>query len=122
MKKIHFIKLSEKAIKSLKKIATFKSYSTKTPLHYQGQTPIVAYLIIKGSILLQKRSEIVHKLSKGSIVGFREFFMNTPSKYTATVLEKSEICYIDKSTILEIQKSENTEFRTLYKELENIIL
>lgn len=122
MRKIHFSKLSKRAINLLKTIASFRIYSKEAPLHYEGQTPIVAYLIIKGNILLQKRNDILHKLSKGSIVGYREFCLNTPSMFTATVLKESEICYIDKSTIKEIKNSKNSEIRMLSKELEKIIL
>jgi CRP-like cAMP-binding protein len=122
MTKIHFMNLSEEAIKSLKKIAAIKKYTESTPLHYQGQTPIVAYLILKGNILLLKKREIYHKLSKGCMVGYRELCSNTPSKFTAEVLANTEICYIDKSTLLEISHSKNSEFCQLYKELKNLML
>jgi CRP-like cAMP-binding protein len=121
MKKIHFVNLSEKAIKCLKKIATFKRYSEDSPLHYQGQIPIVAYLIVKGNILLLKNSEIYHKLTKGYIIGYRELCLNAPSMFTAEVLGNTELCYIDKSTLLEIKNSKNTEIHLLYLELKNAI-
>jgi CRP-like cAMP-binding protein len=121
-KKIHFINLSSEAIKSLKKIASFKTYSTNAPLHYQGQTPIVAYLIIKGNILLLKNNKIYHKLTKGCLIGYQELFLNAPSMFTAKILGDTEICYIDKSTILEISNSKSRKMSLLYSELTDIIL
>ena len=120
MKKIHFMNLSDEAIKSLKKIAFFKTYSTNAPLHYQGQVPIVAYLIISGNILLLKKDKICHKLTKGSLVGYQELFLNAPSMFTAKVLSDTEICFIDKSTLLEIKNSKNKEMRLLFSELTTI--
>ena len=117
----HFMRLSEKAIKSLKQVATIKRYSKNTELHYQGQNPIVAYLILKGSILLLKNSETYHKLTKGFIVGYRELSLNTPSIFTAKVLSNTEICYIDRSTLLEIKNSSNDDIHNLYLELKNAI-
>ena len=113
--------LSEKAIKCLKKISTIRTYSTDTYLHYQGQTPIVAYLIVKGNILLLKKSDTYHKLTRGHIVGYRELFLNIPSMFTAKVLSNTEICYIDKSMLLDIKNSKNVETHQLYLELRNSI-
>jgi CRP-like cAMP-binding protein len=122
MNTTNHITLSEKAIISLKKIAFFKKYTTNAPLYYQGQTPIVACYIIKGSILLLNKKKTCHKLSKGCLIGFRELFYNIPSKFTAQILRNTEICYLDKSTLLEIKNSANTEIRRLYSELTDTIL
>lgn len=121
MKQIHFLNLSEKATDCFKKLATYKKYSSNTILHYQGQTPIVAYFILKGNILLQRKSELYHKLSKGYIIGYRELCLNVPSLFTAKVFNNAEICYIDKSTILEIKKSKDKEVHMLYLELKKAI-
>jgi CRP-like cAMP-binding protein len=114
--------LSDEAIKSLKKIASFKTYSATAPLYYKGQTPIVAYLIIKGSILLIKNNKTYHKLTKGCLVGYQELFLDIPSMFTAEVLSNTEICHIDKSTLLEIKNSTNPKMGLLYSELTNIVL
>jgi CRP-like cAMP-binding protein len=121
MKKIHFIHLSDSAMTSLKKIAPIKKYSADAPLYYQGQTPIVAYFIIKGNILLQKNNKTYHKLTRGCVVGCRELLLNTPSTFTANVVSNSEICYIDKSTLLEIKNSKNTEMLQLCSELTEVL-
>jgi CRP-like cAMP-binding protein len=117
MKKINFITLSEKAIKSIKKITASKRYSVDAPLHYQGQTPIVAYLIVKGSILLLKKDKIYHTLTRGCLIGYRELFSNAPSVFTANILHNTEICFIDKSTLIEIKHSKSPALQELYSEL-----
>ena len=120
MTKLNFLELSEAAIKSLKKIASFQTYSTDVPLHYQGQVPIVAYLISKGTILLIKNDKVCHKLTKGSVIGYRELQLNMPSPFTAQTQGSTEIYYIDKSTLLEIENSKKPEMHQLQLELTHL--
>ena len=115
------INLSDKAVRALKKIAPYKKYTSHSPLHYQGQTPIVAYYIIKGSILLQKKNKTYHKMTTGSLIGYRELLLNIPSLFTAQAQKNTELCYIDKSTFYEIMNSSNAEMQRLYHELSKII-
>ena len=114
------IKLSEKTIQALRKMSAYNKYSINTPLYYQGQTPIVAYFILKGNILLLKKKKVYHKLSKGCLLGYRELFFNTVSSFTALALPNTEICYLDKSSLEEIKNSKKKEFIMLYNELINI--
>jgi hypothetical protein len=113
MKTINPINLSDKAIESLRKIASVKKYSTNAPLYYQGQTPIVAYFILKGNILLMKKNKVCHKLNEGCLLGYKELFLNTVSKFTALALPNTEICYLDKSSLEGINKYNHTKVRTL---------
>ncbi|RPJ79045.1 MAG: cyclic nucleotide-binding domain-containing protein [Alphaproteobacteria bacterium] len=121
MTKTYFTNLSDDGLKALKKIAPFRKYSANALLHYQGQRPIVAYVVLKGKILLLKKSKVLQKLTKGYIVGYRELFLNLPSPFTAKTLINSEICFIDKSTLLEIQASQIEEIQQLYSELKNAV-
>lgn len=121
MKTINPINLSDKAIESLRKIASVKKYSTNAPLYYQGQTPIVAYFILKGNILLMKKNKVCHKLCEGCLLGYKELFLNTVSKFTALALPNTEICYLDKSSLEEIKNSKKKDIQKLYNELINII-
>lgn len=122
MKKMYFTNLSDEAIRALKTIAPFKIYSADAPLHYRGQTPVAAYLIMKGNVLLLKNNKTYHKLTKGSLIGYQELLFNIPSMFTAKALSNAEIYYIDRSTILEIKNSKNTKISRLYSELSNILL
>lgn len=122
MKKMYFTNLSDEAIRALKTIAPFKTYSADAPLHYRGQTPVAAYLIMKGNVLLLKNNKTYHKLTKGSLIGYQELLFNIPSMFTAKALSNAEIYYIDRSTILEIKNSKNTKISRLYSELSNILL
>ncbi|MBP9682303.1 MAG: hypothetical protein KBD76_12930 [Bacteriovorax sp.] len=77
----------------------------ETQLHYKGQTPIVAYFILKGNIFLEIGAKTCQKLSKGTLLGFYELHFTMPAMFTAVVQKHTEIGYIDKSTLLEIKNS-----------------
>lgn len=120
MKKNNQEVLSIKAADLFKSITSTRKYLTDTPLYYQGQIPIVAYYIIKGTILLMDKNKICHRKGKGSIIGYKELFSNISSNFTAKALHDTEVCYIDKSTIFEISKSTSIDLQHLYEELNNI--
>lgn len=122
MKKKTHLNLSEAALKILKKIAYLKTYETETPLHYRGQTPIVAYFIVKGNILLTIGKKTSQKLSRGSLFGFYELHSMMPTNFSAVVQKNSEVGYIDKSMLLEIKNSKIPEMKELYLELTNFPL
>lgn len=122
MNKIAHASLTDQAMESLLKIAPLKKYSADSPLYYEGQTPVVAYFIVSGNILLIKGRRTYQKLNKGSLLGFQELQLNTPSKYTAMVLNNTEVCYLDKSTLAEIQNSNNNELSQLHSELQNFFV
>ena len=102
MNKINSIKLENKDIVEIKKLSPQKKYSTCSPLFYEGQIPIVAYLLIDGCIQLLKNKKIKKILKPGSLIGLNELMTNTPSKLAAMVQPESTLCFLDKSTILEI--------------------
>lgn len=117
MMKINSINLSPKAIDSLKKVGTYKKFSTDTSLYYKGQVPIVACFIVRGNILLRNGNKDCHQLQQGCLFGHQELSQNLPSPYTAEILGNTEIYYLDKSTLLEIKSSKNAGMRQLYSEL-----
>ncbi len=121
MTKKYALCLSDESIKSLKKIAHFKTFSANTPLYYQGQTPIVAYFILRGHVLLLKGNKIYHEITKGCLIGYRELSLNIPSLFTAKALSETEIYYIDKSSLLEIKNSKSSGLRRLYTELTHLV-
>lgn len=117
MKKVSYLILSEQAIATIKKIAHCKKYSLEAPLYYQGQTPIVAYFISKGNIVLVNKKKLTQKLNKGILLGHHELQFNIPSMFTAIAQKNSELWYLDKSTLLDLMKSKNFEMQKLYLEL-----
>lgn len=121
MKKIYTINLSEKAAETLKKFATYQKYSADSSLQYKGQVPIVAYFIEKGHILLLKGNKTYHKLNSGCLFGYYEMSANIPLSFTAEIQSNTEVYYIDKSDLLEIQNAKTLAMRQLQLELTNVV-
>jgi CRP-like cAMP-binding protein len=108
MKWIKHIHLSETLIDKLKKTSsTIKTFSLKSHLYYEGQTPIVAYLILKGSIQLSRNKKICNTLRPGTLLGIEEVIEKKSSDVSAEVLGNSTLCFLDRSTLLEIKKGDN---------------
>tara|TARA_B110000908_G_C9939797_1_gene307714 strand:+ start:214 stop:546 length:333 start_codon:yes stop_codon:yes gene_type:complete len=78
------------------------TYSTDTPLFYEGNVPVVAYIILSGEVLLSRRKKIIQTLSAGSLIGIKLLHGHTPSLYTAVVKGGSKILFLDRSTLLEL--------------------
>jgi CRP-like cAMP-binding protein len=106
MSKINPIKLENNLISEIKKFSTQKKFSSTAPLFYEGQIPIVAYLILEGCVQLMKNKKIKKILKPGSLIGLAEMMTNAPSKLTAQVQAETTLCFLDKSTIKEIIHNE----------------
>jgi CRP-like cAMP-binding protein len=114
MKWIKHIHLSETLIDKLKKTSsTIKTFSLKSPLFYEGQTPIVAYLILKGSIQLSRNKKICNTLRPGTLLGIEEVIEKKSSDVSAEVLGNSTLCFLDRSTLLEIKKGDNVVLESI---------
>ena len=118
MKKVSCLILSEQAIATIKKIGHCQTYASDAPLYYYGQTPIVAYFIAKGNIILMNKKKLTKKLNQGILLGHHELQFNIPSMFTAIAQRNAELWYLDKSTLLDLMKSKNFEMQRLYLELE----
>ena len=112
------IKLDEHLIDEIRKFVPTKVYSTNCPLFYEGQTPVVAYLVVEGSIHLIKNKKIKSIIKEGNLVGLNELMNNLPSKYSAEALLNTQLCFLDKSTVFEIIEHNNS---TLSQKVRNII-
>ncbi|MDO9182754.1 MAG: cyclic nucleotide-binding domain-containing protein [Bacteriovorax sp.] len=110
------IKLETASICEITKLSTQKRFSTSSPLFYEGQIPIVAYLLLEGCIQLLKNKKIKHILRPGSLIGLDELMSNSPSKHEAFVHAESTLCFLDKSTILEIIHEENSSLAFLLRD------
>jgi len=106
-KQIH---LTESLIEKLKKVSTIKTFSVKSPLFYEGQTPIVAYIILKGSIQLSRKKKIFNTLRPGALLGIEEVIEKKATDATAEVLGNTTLCFLDLSTLLEIESGNNPIF------------
>lgn len=103
------IKIENEFISEIKKFSQETKFSKSSTLYYEGQIPIVAYLLIEGSIHLLKNNKIKKILKPGTLIGLNELMTNSPSKLSAQVEAESVLCFLDKSTLFEIIKYQNNE-------------
>lgn len=109
MSKINPIKLENHIISEIKRLSPQKKFTSTAPLFYEGQVPIVAYLILEGCVQLMKNKKIKKILKPGSLIGLSEMMTNAPSKLTAQVQADTTLCFLDKSTIKELMHHEADE-------------
>jgi len=102
MANLKTIKLESELLSHVIEISHTKKYSTESPLFYEGQIPVVAYLIVDGAIQLLKKKKIKYTIKAGNIIGIDELLKNIPSKLSAKALAETTLCFLDKSTLKEI--------------------
>lgn len=83
------------------------TYKKGQTLFVQGNHPFGIYCISKGNIKLTKtgpdgKETIVRIVHGGDILGHRSLFTEDNYSATATAMEDSEVCFIDKKFILKI--------------------
>ncbi len=116
MSKINSIKLESEHIADIKKVSQQAKFSTNSSLFYEGQIPTAAYLLLEGRIQFLKNKKIKQILKPGSLIGLNELMTNYPVEFEAIIKAESTICFLDKSTILEIIKDEESLLSMLFKE------
>ena len=116
MGKIFSTNIEPKFIAEIETISQHKKISITSPLFYEGQVPVAAILLIDGHIQLLKNKKIKIKLSAGSLVGLNELMTNTPVKLEAIVEAESTLCFLDKSTILELIQDGQSNLAVFLKE------
>lgn len=79
-------------------------YTAHSELFYEGQTPMVGYLLIDGHIQLLRNKKVKKILDAGTLLGVRELMTNAPMTYTAQILPETTVLFLDKSTIFELLK------------------
>jgi CRP-like cAMP-binding protein len=116
MTTISSIKLENKIISEIVVLSAQKKFSINSTLFYEGQIPIVAYLLVEGCIQLFKNNKVKKTLKPGSLIGLNELLNHSPAKLGAIVQAESTICFLDKSTIFEIIQEANSPLATLLSE------
>lgn len=93
-------------LKELKALGERTTYTSSSNLFYEGQTPIVAYLLLKGNIHLLQKNKIKETLGPGSLIGVKELMENNPTLFSAMIMPKTEVCFLSKSDIFDILESQ----------------
>jgi CRP-like cAMP-binding protein len=111
------IKLTPSFINKIIEFSPIRKFTLSTHLFYEGQIPIVAYLVISGGIILSRNKKIKNVIKPGSIIGINELYNKSPSQMDAEVSPESTLCFLDKSTMLEIMNLKNSELSNLFAEI-----
>ncbi|MGZ3788802.1 MAG: Crp/Fnr family transcriptional regulator [Bacteriovorax sp.] len=85
----------------------FNTFKKGQTLFIQGNHPFGIYCISKGNIKLTKtgadgKETIVRIVHDGDILGHRSLFTDDDYSATATAMEDTEVCFIDKKFILKV--------------------
>lgn len=110
-------KLDTETIERLIKVAPIHTYSAQSDLFYEGQTPVVAFLLIKGHVQLVKKKKVRKVLNPGDLIGLRELIDHSPFPLSAQILPNTEVCFLDKSTILDILNANDDDLSSTIKEI-----
>lgn len=115
MKSLKHIELSRDLIDKI--IAHFptKVYKAQSHLFYEGQIPISGYLVIDGSIQVSKKKKFKKMLQKGSLIGVNELMNKTPIAMSAEVFPNTQVCFLDRTTLMEIESEKDKELSGLLK-------
>ncbi|EQC43078.1 cyclic nucleotide-binding domain protein [Bacteriovorax sp. BSW11_IV] len=101
--------LDKNTVDEISSHADVHTYPLQSNLYYEGQIPVVGYLLLEGHIQLLKNKKVKSVLSKGTLLGVHELMTNSPAQYSAQILPNTKVCFLDKSTILEFIHEHDTE-------------
>ena len=101
-----FCNLDFKELHDISEHKVANTYKKGQTLFVQGNHPYGIYCISKGNIKLTKigpdgKESIVRIISGGDILGHRSLFTDDNYSATATAMEDTEVCFIDKKFILQ---------------------
>ncbi len=80
------------------------TYSATSNLFYEGQIPVVAYLILSGNVHLTKNKKIKSTIGPGSLIGVKELMKNDAVEFSAVIMPETEVCFLSRSDIFDIME------------------
>lgn len=117
MKSLKHIELSRHLIEKITTYFPSQKFKSQSYLFYEGQIPISGYLILDGSIQVSYKKKFKKMLSSGYLLGINELLSKKPIQLSAEAFPNTEICFIDKTTLMEIYQGDDTELLTIFKNL-----
>lgn len=102
-----FCNLEHPELEDISEHKIFNSFKKGQTLFAQGNHPFGIYCIAKGNIKVTKtgadgKETIVRIVHAGDILGHRSLFTDDDYAATATAMEDTEVCFIDKKFILKV--------------------
>jgi CRP-like cAMP-binding protein len=103
--------IEDQIISELERKGERITYSATSNLFYEGQVPVVAYLILSGNVHLMKSKKIKGTIGPGSLIGVKELMKNDAVEFSAMIMPETEVCFLSRSDIFEIidEQSELSE-------------
>lgn len=91
---------------------TYNFYKKGQLIFFEGNRPQGLYCIHQGKVKIHKlgddgKEQIVRLAKKGSMLGYRSLLSSEPYTASATALEDCKICFISKSTIMDLVNDES---------------
>lgn len=110
-KKGIFCELEGMALENVSQHKVINTFKKGQTLFVQGNPPYGLYCISKGNIKVTKMGEdgkdaIVRIATDGDILGHRSIFTDQYYNATATAIEDSTVCFIDKKFIMDLVRKE----------------
>lgn len=108
-----FCGLHQEELKDIAAHKVVNRYKKGQTLFVQGTHPYGIYCVSTGNIKLTKtdssgKESIVRIVGGGDVIGHRSLFTDSHYSATATALEDSEVCFIDKKFILKVIEEQPT--------------
>ena len=117
MKSLTQIELTSSLIDKITTYFPSKKFKAQSYLFYEGQIPISGYLILEGSIQVSYKKKFKKMLNSGYLLGISELLNKKPIQLSAEAFPNTEVCFIDRTTLMEIFQGNDTELLTLFKTL-----
>ena len=116
--KQNIIEVSEEILEKIKSISESHTYTADSDLYYEGQIPVVAYLLLKGEVTLIKKRRKSIPIRHGSLFGLKELMRLEKSVYGAQIKAGSEVCFLNRSSINEIINLEiDEDLKAIFEDL-----
>lgn len=109
--------LGQKDIEKILSLSVPYTYNHHSQLFYEGQTPIVAYLVLEGEIHLTKNKRMRTKVIPGQILGLTELVEHKPLPFAAEALPKTKVVFLDISTVKEILSGQLPALKDVFENI-----
>lgn len=106
-----FCNLERMALQEVSQNKVMNTYKRGQTIFFQGNPPFGLYCISNGKIKVYKtgndgKETILRIVGPGDVLGHRSLFSNENYNATATVIEDTQVCFIDKNFIHQALKKE----------------
>ncbi len=108
-----FCKLEEESLSDISQHKIMNAFKRGQVLFHEGNPAFGVYCISQGKVKLTKTSEngketMLRIAGPGDLIGFQHIVQNGINDVTATALEETKICFLDRVFLQKLVKEENS--------------